>query len=153
MQANNRIKVVRSAHSTAQKLRSCASLYAKRYASEQKPGFGHWGSSMKSVLNLLVVVAALVTSAQAHAITGTEYLGLNETQRQAWVVGAVDGILTAQLWQTNKEPEISKCLVGLHPTQVKAIFEKALNANPESWHFPAAFQLLTTLQEFCSRKQ
>jgi hypothetical protein len=99
---------------------------------------------------LLIPIVALFVASNAQAITGTEYRALQEAQRQAWVVGAVDGILTTQLWQTNKEPEISKCLVGLHPTQIKAIFEKALEANPERWHFPAAFQLLDTLQEFCS---
>ena len=34
---NHRIKVVRSAHSTAQTLRSCAALYARRWASEANP--------------------------------------------------------------------------------------------------------------------
>lgn len=98
----------------------------------------------------LLPIITLVVASNAQAITSTEYRALQETQRQTWVVGAIDGILTAQVWQTSKEPEISKCLVGLHPTQIKAIFEKALEANPERWHFPAAFQLLDTLQDFCT---
>ena len=99
---------------------------------------------------LLVAFGGVLLATQVKAITGTEYRALNEVQRQAWVVGAIDGILTAQLWQTNKEPELSKCLTGKHPTQAKSVFEKAVEANPERWHLPAAFQLLDILQEFCS---
>lgn len=105
---------------------------------------------MKFILKRFLLIITLLVASNTHAITGTDYRALQEPQRQAWVVGAVDGIRTAQLWQTNKEPEISKCLVGLHPLQIKAIFEKALELNPERWHFPAAFQLLDTLQEFCT---
>lgn len=99
---------------------------------------------------LLIPIVALLVASNAQAITGTEYRALTEASRQAWVVGAVDGILTTHLSQTGKEPGLSKCLVGLHPTQIKAIFEKALEVYPELWHFPAGFQLLDTLQEFCS---
>jgi hypothetical protein len=102
---------------------------------------------------LFPLLALLLASQEAQAITGTEYRDLDEARRESWVVGAVDGILTAQLWQTNMESEISKCLVGKHPTQIKAVFEKALEANPENWHFPAGFQLLDTLQNFCSIKK
>jgi hypothetical protein len=105
---------------------------------------------MNHAQRLLVAIGAVLTTTQVQAITGTEYRALNEVQRQAWVVGAIDGILTAQLWQTNKEPELAKCLAGKHPSQTKSIFEKAVEANPERWHLPAAFQLLDILQEFCS---
>ena len=105
---------------------------------------------MTHAARLFFVLLAVLLAHGAQAITGTEYRNLEEARREAWVIGAVDGILTAQLWLTKKEPEISKCVAGKHPTQIKAIFEKALEASPEVWHFPAAFQLLTTLQEFCS---
>jgi hypothetical protein len=108
---------------------------------------------MNHSAKLLFVLLAALLAPSAQAITGTEYRNLDETRRESWLVGAVDGILTAQLWQTNKEPEISKCLAGKHPTQIKAIFEKALEASPERWHFPAAFQLLDSLQDFCSLKK
>lgn len=103
-------------------------------------------------LPFLVLALLLVSSAQA--ITGTEYRNLDETRRLSWVVGVIDGILTTQLSLTNvDEPELSKCLAGKHPTQIKAIFEKALEANPWGWHFPAAFQFLDTIQDFCSIKK
>jgi hypothetical protein len=89
-------------------------------------------------------------SAQASAITGQQYLDLGKVQKQAWVVGAVDGILTAQLWATNKEPALSKCLAGKHPSQTKAMFDNSLAENPEIWHLPAGFQLMAMLSDFCA---
>jgi hypothetical protein len=103
----------------------------------------------KGARRICAAVAGLAISVQSHAITGIEYRELNPVQRTAWVVGALDGFMVAQLSATNKEPELSKCLAGVHPTQIHAMFEKELEADPRIWHFPAAFQLFQTLNGFC----
>ena len=99
---------------------------------------------------VIVVFIALALATHARAITGNEYRSLNDVQRQAWVVGALDGILTTQLMLMNKQPPLVVCLATLEPIQLKAIFERSLEADPERWHFPAAFKLQATLKQYCN---
>jgi hypothetical protein len=107
---------------------------------------------MKRISLLVVACTALVVAVPSHAVTGNEYRALSETSRQAWVAGTIDGILTAQLVLAQKQPALAKCLSQLVVAQQRAIFEKALEADPERWHFPAAFKLLTTFNEYCGVK-
>lgn len=92
---------------------------------------------------------SLLISSPAEALSGNEYRALSAPQRLAWTVGVADGILAAQLIATNKKPALADCLARLEREQVRAMFEKALEKEPERWHFPAAFTFYATFNKYC----
>ena len=105
---------------------------------------------MKRLASIFVALGALLLSTPAFAITGNEYRVLSQVQKESWLVGAVDGLLTAQLTITNKQPELAVCLAKIPVSQQRAIFEKALESDPERWNFPAAFKLLDVFNKYCN---
>lgn len=90
-----------------------------------------------------------VVAAQSYALTGNEYRTLPDSERLAWTVGVADGILTTQLFTTNKKPPLAECLGKLDRAQIRAMFEKTLEQQPGQWNFPAAFMFYLTFQKFC----
>lgn len=101
----------------------------------------------------------LFASSSAHAIslgyvTGNDYLKLDENSRLSWLVGAMDGIMaeSAMIEKDSKGPWLGRCINGLDTQQIKAIFEKELNNNPEGWHAPAAFIFRVKMEKYCKGK-
>jgi len=94
-------------------------------------------------------IALVIYALPACAITGGEYRKLLPEQRLTWVVGVTDGLLTEQLFTTGKKPEIAECFAKLEWEQVRAIFDKANESQPERWNVPAAFLFRQTFQSFC----
>lgn len=88
--------------------------------------------------------------------TGTEYVKFSERSRIDWVRGAMDGIMAESTYTNISKAEqgtwLGRCIEGLEFEQIKAIFEKELNARPEGWHAPAALSLRGTLAKFCSNR-
>ena len=93
---------------------------------------------------MLILVCPL-----AHALSGSEYRALTEVQRQMWAVGVVDGLMVGHLAATNKPPPLVLCFAKLEREQIRAIFEKALEKEPEVWHFQAAMIFHRTFQKYC----
>ena len=87
------------------------------------------------------------------ALSGNEYRRLNPEQRLSWVVGVTDGILIEQLFASGKKPELADCFAKLEWEQVRAIFDKANESQPERWQFPAAFLFRQTFLAYCSKVQ
>jgi hypothetical protein len=65
--------------------------------------------------------ALLLLSSLAYATSGNEYRALGEADQLAWTVGVLDGILTAQLFESNKKPPLADCLGNLEREQIRAI--------------------------------
>lgn len=108
---------------------------------------------MKRLAHLALAAGVqILMSTSALALSGNEYRALSQVQRQAWLVGAIDGLLTAQLTTTNKQPGLAVCLSKIPVSQQQAIFEKALDADPERWNFPAAFKVLDVFNRYCDIK-
>lgn len=96
-------------------------------------------------------VALCVLSGQAFALSGNEYRKLTNEQRLSWTVGAADGIMTEQLFASNKKPPLVECLAKLDREQMQAMFEKALDGQPERWQYPAAFVFRQTFMSYCGQ--
>ena len=65
----------------------------------------------------------------------------------------MDGIMAEDVVNTKdaRGPWLGRCInTGITAKQVRAIFEKELDSNPESWHTPAAFVLRKRLNDFCN---
>lgn len=104
---------------------------------------------MKTKFFFLAVVGSIFMVQSAYAITGNEYGKLTKDQQLAWIIGVADGLSTAELIATRKQPPISECLGKLDWEQIQAIFGKALENDPEHWHFPAAFVFHRTFYKYC----
>lgn len=87
-------------------------------------------------------------------ITGNKYLDLTETERQGWVVGAMDGIMAESFYilRNTNDSWLGRCIKGLPVKQIKAIFEKELQVRPDGWHAPAAFIFRQEIKKFCDRR-
>jgi hypothetical protein len=88
----------------------------------------------------------------AQAVSGNEYRNLSVTQKLAWTVGVADGIIATQLFESGKQPPLAKCLGELEREQIRSIFEKALEGQPDRWHFPAAFAFYDTFRKYCGAR-
>jgi hypothetical protein len=84
-----------------------------------------------------------------HATSGNQYRAFSEVQRQMWAVGVLDGLMMGELAASNKAPAWGVCMAKLEREQIRAIFEKALEKEPEVWHFPAAMMFHRTFQKYC----
>lgn len=84
-------------------------------------------------------------------LTGNAYQALDDGARMGWLVGVMDGIM-AEDFTINSPPGgpwLGKCVEELDKEQLKAIFEKELQAKPQAWHAPAALIFRATLSRFC----
>jgi hypothetical protein len=100
-------------------------------------------------LSCLAMCALFAIAAPAHAVTGNEYRTFSSVERLAWILGMVDGMLTAQVILTNKKPPLADCLAKFQPQQIRAMFEKALDNEPQLWHFPAGYAFHSAFQKYC----
>ncbi len=98
---------------------------------------------------LLLGILLLFSQQPASALTGNEYRALPAPQRLAWTLGAADGIVAGQFMTTNEKSPFAACLSKLEREQLRAMFERALELNPERWHLPAAFTFYITVQKLC----
>jgi len=87
-------------------------------------------------------------------VTGNDYLALPDEARMGWLIGALDGMMAESiaLEKDSNGPWLGRCVRSFDNSQIKAIFEKQLAANPESWHAPAAMILRGRLWEVCNSK-
>jgi hypothetical protein len=99
---------------------------------------------------IFVTVMGLFLNFHAHAVTGNEYRELSNSHREGWVAGAVDGLLAEYVFILQKKSPILDCVSKMERNQIKAIFEKSLDANPEKWGFPAVFILRQSLYAACN---
>jgi hypothetical protein len=104
---------------------------------------------MSNLCKSFLVASLILVCPLAHALSGSEYRALAEAQRQMWAVGVVDGLMIGQLVASNKTPPSASCLAKLEREQIRAIFEKALEKEPEVWHFQAAMIFHRTFQRYC----
>jgi hypothetical protein len=110
---------------------------------------------MKLKILAFVAVMAMTVSGPANAlilgfIMGSDYVKMDKQSQHIWVYGAMDGIMAEST--DEKGTWLGRCVAKYDFEQLKAIFEKELNNNPESWHAPAAFVLQGRLSEFCGEK-
>lgn len=109
------------------------------------------------ITNALALLLLLSTTANAIVlgfITGSDYVKMDRQSQYSWVYGAMDGIM-AESVSANFDPLgpwLGQCISKHDFEQLKVIFEKELNGNPESWHAPAALVLQSSLNKFCSSK-
>lgn len=84
-------------------------------------------------------------------VTGKTYRALDDGARMGWLVGVMDGIMAEDFTinSPSKGSWLGKCVEELDKEQLKAIFEKELQAKPEAWHAPAALIFRATLSRFC----
>ena len=99
---------------------------------------------------MILLSLLLLISIPVHALTGNEYNKLKNNERIIWIIGVTDGLITEHLMATLEQPPLAKCLGELEWEQMRAIFEKNLNANPERWHFPASFSFNQTFKKYCN---
>lgn len=84
-------------------------------------------------------------------VTGKDYMKLSSEQRMGWLVGALDGMMAESVAVTKDAngPWLGRCVGKMQNSEVQAIFEKEIAANPDSWHAPAAFILRASLHTTC----
>ena len=79
------------------------------------------------------------TTTASAFIRGQEYRQMNETQRETYVMGVIDGLMFA-FAVTKQKPEqrwLEECTKGLKVDQLTAIVTKYITTNPEQWHMNA----------------
>src|SRR5215204_4020834 len=103
------------------------------------------GHRMPSTLISVIVVAPVSLCSLSEAAkgvtmgyeTGTSYLKLPDNLRGMWMVGAIDRIIAETFENSGKKAAagtwLGDCIAGHEVMQIKAVFEKELNRQPESW--------------------
>lgn len=111
---------------------------------------------MKKYSKALFTLLLFLTALPVHAVTlgyvtGNDYLKWDDNTRMGWLIGATDGIMAESflIKKDDNGPWLGRCVDGLTKEQIKAIFEKELSDNPESWHAPAALIFRGKMQDFC----
>ncbi len=113
---------------------------------------------MKKLISLLVLIPILAALPEDAVIlgyiSGNDYLELDSDARTGWLIGVMDGIMAESLVaeKDSDSPWLGNCVDGLAVDQIRAIFEKELTGNPESWHAPAALIFRAMMQDFCKRE-
>ena len=113
---------------------------------------------MKNILYTIILFflfANVSLAVKLGYITGNKYQELSEADQTTWVVGVLDGIIAEDTFKRKSGdasiPWLSNCYdSGYELIQIKAIFEKYLKENPESWTAPAAFILRQQIYSSCN---
>ena len=108
---------------------------------------------MKVKLSIMFLLVSLNANAVVLGfVTGSDYIKMKTDAQTSWVVGVMDGIMEESISQKPGalEPWLGSCVKRHDWQQLKALFEKELNANPESWHAPAALIYRSTINKFCN---
>jgi len=106
---------------------------------------------MKRTILALSGILSLMMATPAIAIDGNEYLALNESEQDGYVLGMLDALIFESIadkgrkMQAEKEGKtypnknagwFSECVANMTALQLKAIFDKYLRENPEWWNRP-----------------
>jgi Ssp1 endopeptidase immunity protein Rap1a len=89
------------------------------------------------------------------AVTGEEYLRLEDRARQSYVMGLIDGIFLAPLLggSEQRSSKLGTCVegsgVGMTGVQLDAILSKYLKDNPGRWHESAHTSMYSALLAVC----
>lgn len=108
---------------------------------------------MKAKISILFLLLSMNANAVILGyITGSDYVKMNSQAKSNWIVGVMDGIMAESLSSKSDAlgPWLGRCVKKHDMQQLKAVFEKKLNNNPESWHIPAALVYQSTIKEFCN---
>jgi len=147
-------------------LHLCASGHAKRKAALSLKS--QMTIPLLSLVPLLMTLVVDVCAADTIAlgyVSGTDYQTLSEAEKEIWFIGVMDGIMAESIsaqrtfvdrnnqFKQDADMEyatwLGRCIEKYETTQLRAIFEKLLSNEPESWHAPAALHARQSLQEFC----
>lgn len=115
----------------------------------QRPEAFELRLTMKRFWCFIVIVMCSLAIEPAYSLSGNEYRRLTEVQKLAWTVGVLEGILAVQVIEGRKHPELVECLKDLEREQIRAIFEKVLENDPERWHFPASYSFYFAFRTYC----
>lgn len=100
---------------------------------------------------IILLLAGSVSAVSLGYVTGNDYIKMKGNDKSAWLVGAIDGIIAESISNSRETtPWLSSCIAQHELNQIKAIFEKELDENPESRHAPAAFIFRKRIADFCS---
>lgn len=68
--------------------------------------------------------------------TGLDYIEMNENQKQAYMMGAINGMLVSPIFGASKEKLdwLENFISGMSSMQAAAILTKFLNDNPGKWN-------------------
>jgi hypothetical protein len=111
-------------------------------------------------LTALVLIASI--SAYTHSQKGTvrvhagfmkgnDYLELDASEKRAYAMGAVNGMLVAPLLGAPEEKLkwLQDCTLDMNDEQVAAIITKYLRDNPAKWHFPMNLTSFNAMKLAC----
>jgi hypothetical protein len=108
---------------------------------------------MKAILSILFLLLSMNANAVILGyITGSDYVKMNSQEKSSWVVGVMDEIMAESFSSKSdsRGPWLGRCVKKHDMQQLKAVFEKELNNNPEGWHVPAAIVYQSTIKNFCN---
>jgi hypothetical protein len=107
----------------------------------------------------LVLCVPSFTLAADYVTTGSatrsDYIKWDSNAQMTWVIGVMDGIMMegALASQPIQQSWLGSCLANHDTAQLKAIFEKELNENPEWWHLPISMIYRSSVKPFCEGPQ
>ena len=120
--------------------------------------------SLTALLSL-VFLASYAQGLNIGAVTGNNYRVLSRSEQQAWFLGVLDGLMTESLMLPTELKRLGKlededtllsysfwlgdCVGRFELEQLEAIFRQKLEAEPESWHAPAALVVRRAMVDFC----
>jgi len=107
---------------------------------------------------LLTVPFGQTTTQKTKIITNgylkaSEFLNLNDTQKEAFAIGFLDGIFVAPLLDAPDDGKfyvsLRTCTAEMPGKQVAAIIEKYIRDNPEDWHLQLHTVAFNSLLKAC----
>ncbi len=96
------------------------------------------------------VISAGLTTSQAQALTGTEYLQLDATHRAVHVMGMVEAFKYADdLTGDGVLSWLFDCIGGWSGTQLESVFTNYLNARPLDARYEAPSLFVSAIGNVC----
>ena len=116
---------------------------------------------MRHLLFALFVTALLVPASQQNDkpvlvhegfATGQDYIQMTETQRRAYAMGVVDGMLLSPLFEAPQEKVrwLEGCVRGMTDRQVAEILFQFVKEHPEGWHKPLHVLAYAAMRKACT---
>lgn len=86
-------------------------------------------------------------------MNGNEYLDMDTSQKRAYAMGVVNGMLNAPLLGApeGKAKWLADCTKKMNDEQVAAIITKYLRDNPAKWHFPMNLSSFNAMNLACPK--
>jgi hypothetical protein len=111
-------------------------------------------------MRVRLFVLVFITSLNANgvtlgSVTRSDYIKWDSDAQMTWVIGVMDGIMieSALASQPIQQSWLGSCLANHDTAQLKAIFEKELNGDPEWWHLKISIIYRNTIKTFCEGSQ